>query len=330
MWADFRGSGDENRREFDAFMSRRAFMCLILAACDGSTASLTADAPVDTKPSPDAAPTCGFRTATRGASNRTLTVAGLERTYIVYLPAGVDSHEPIPLVFVHHGYTMSAQAMFDITGYPALADQEHIALAFPDGQGGPNSLDAPWNVGANVCSSTNGAPPIATGDDFAMLDAIKADIALDQCIEPTHVYVTGFSMGGYFSHHAGCMRDDIRAVAPHSGGTHSLDGCTTQHKPIIMFHGRADTLIPVSCDDPTAAEAWAQKNGCASTAHEVSVDGGTCKYFDGCPADGQVALCTFPGMGHCWAGGQTGSVFACPTYASATALEWQFFKDYAW
>ena len=41
--------------------------------------------------------------------------------------------------------------MFDITGYPALADAEHIAVAFPDGQGGPNTFNAPWNVGTNVC-----------------------------------------------------------------------------------------------------------------------------------------------------------------------------------
>jgi polyhydroxybutyrate depolymerase len=308
-------------------------LLLLLAACGSSSPAVAIDAAATPDSAADAAPDaapCGLRTGERGKTMRMLNVDGLDRTYIVYLPDGVDPTTPIPLVFVHHGYTMAASDMYDITGYPALADREKIALAIPDGQGGPHTTIAPWNVGSNLCPSTAGAPPDAPGDDFAFLDAMQADIAQDQCIDRDHIYVTGFSMGGYFSHHAGCMRDDIRAVAPHSGGTHSLDGCTTQHKPIIMFHGRADTLIPVSCDDPTAAMAWAQKNGCASTAHEVSVDGGTCKYFDGCPADGLVALCTFNGMGHCWGGGKTASVFACPTYASATALEWQFFKDYAW
>jgi poly(3-hydroxybutyrate) depolymerase len=315
-----------NRREFDASMIRPAFMCLILAACDASTASLANDATIDT-PRSDA-PSCGVRVGQRGKTNRAVTAAALDRTYIVYLPPNVDPQKPIPLVFVHHGYTMSGQKMFDITGYPALADQEQIALAFPDGQGGPDTFTAPWNVGPDVCSSTNGVPPSASGDDFAMLDAIKADIELDQCIDSEHVFVTGFSMGGFFSHHAGCMSDTIRAVAPHSGGSHALDECVTEHKPIIIFHGQSDTLIPVSCADPTA---WIAKNGCKSTSHDVAVKGGTCKYFDGCPVDGQVALCTFPGMGHCWAGGVAGSgVFACPTYADATAIEWQFFKDYAW
>jgi polyhydroxybutyrate depolymerase len=317
-------------------------MCSLLLACDGgSTATIDSGSmPADTSAvAVDASP-CGVRSGKRGKTNRMITAAGLDRTYIVYLPEAADPKTPLPLVFVHHGYTMSAESMFDITGYPALADREGVALAFPDGQGGPDSLNAPWNVGSDVCPSFSGPPPIAAGDDFALLDAIKADIAQDQCIDDAHVFVTGFSMGGYFSHHAGCMRSDIRAIAPHSGGTHALDDCTAGHKPVIMVHGKADPLIPVGCDDPTAAfippdvtpaaTAWAAKNGCGTTTHSVDVDGGTCSYYDGCPEDGQVEICTFDAMGHCWAGGKPGSIYPCPTYAKATELEWSFFKDHAW
>src|SRR5205823_2933875 len=127
--------------------------------------------------------------------------------------------------------------MYDGIGYPELADTEHVALAFPDGQNGPNSFLAPWNVGDNICPSFGTQPPNATGDDFALLDAMQADIAQDQCLDTAHVYVTGFSMGGYFAHHAGCMKPGIRGIAPHSGGTHALDQCTNGHMPVIMFHG---------------------------------------------------------------------------------------------
>jgi poly(3-hydroxybutyrate) depolymerase len=60
---------------------------------------------------------------------------------------------------------------------------------------------------------------------------------------------------------------------------------------------------------------------------------GECYLYDGCPPDGQVELCSFIGMDHCWAGGDaTGDTAgnACPTYASATELQWSFFKRYAW
>jgi polyhydroxybutyrate depolymerase len=325
-------------------MLRLVFICpavaASLAACHEPAASAPADASIDDSVSATDAAACGVRGGQRGKTNRTLRAAALDRTYIVYLPANVSPAERIPLVYVHHGFTMSGQAMFDITGYPELADAEHIALAFPDGQGGPNTFEAPWNVGEDLCpAALGGAPPSASGDDFALLDAIKADISLDQCIDDDHVFVTGFSMGGYFSHHVGCMRDDVRAVAPHSGGAHPFDACTTQHKPVIIFHGTADAIVPNGCDDPTvtppanvtpSATAWAQKNGCANTVTTTTVDGGNCSYYDGCPADGQVAICTFTAMGHCWAGGRGPSVYSCSTYADATAMEWSFFKQYAW
>jgi poly(3-hydroxybutyrate) depolymerase len=145
-------------------------------------------------------------------------------------------------------------------------------------------------------------------------------------------------MGGYFSHHVGCMRDDVRAVAPASGGTHALDACPVARKPVIIFHGIADPIVPDGCDDPAAitpagftpsATAWAQHNGCANTAQTIAVQNGTCKLYDGCPAGGQVELCTFNAMGHCWAGGPL-SIYGCPIYESATKLEWDFFKKYAW
>ena len=71
-------------------------------------------------------------------------------------------------------------------------------------------------------------------------------------------------------------------------------------------------------------------SSCAGTVTRHDVKGGSCIYYDGCPSDGQVALCTFTAMGHCWAGGESSSVFACGNYEEATALEWSFFKQYAW
>ena len=282
---------------------------------------------------------CGIRTDRRGKTSRAVHVASLDRTYIVYLPEAVDPATPIPLVFVHHGYTMSGESMFDLTHYPSLADAEHIAVVFPDGQAGPDSIGAPWNVGTGNCPSTAaGVLANASGDDNAFLDAMKDDIAEDQCIDPAHVYLTGFSMGGYFAHHVGCTRPDIRAVAPHSGGAHDLEQCTNARRPIIIFHGLADPLIPDGCDDPhglavlgwtPSASAWAEHNGCSQDVTEVSVDHGTCYVYQGCPSDGQVELCTFDVMGHCWAGGTQG-LYGCADYASATRLEWDFFRSYAW
>jgi polyhydroxybutyrate depolymerase len=276
----------------------------------------------------------------RGKTSRTVMAGGLHRTYIVYLPQDVDPKTPIPLVIVAHGYTMSGQNMYDITDYPALADQEHIAVAFPDGQSGPNSIGAPCNVGCGFCNTSAGAPPVAPGDDNAFIDAMKADIADDQCLDAPHEFFTGFSMGGYLSHQVACTRDDFRGIAPHSGGTHDLSTCTSQKHPIIIFHGDSDAVVPPGCDDPTAtgvlgtdtasALAWARRNGCAETVTTRTVDNGECDDYDGCPTGAQVSFCRFNDMGHCWAGGPSGNIYSCNGYASATQLEWAFWKQYAW
>jgi poly(3-hydroxybutyrate) depolymerase len=286
---------------------------------------------------------CATRTGHRGLTSRSLTVDGLNRTYLIYLPEALDPSTPVPFVFVHHGLTMSGEAMYVITQYTALADAQGIGVAFPDGQSGPNSLEAPWNVGSNVCPATGGVQQIsATGDDFAFIESMKVDVSQDQCLDEAHVFVTGFSMGGYFAHNVGCMMTDIRAVAPHSGGAHDLSACANVHEPILIFHGDSDPVVPDGCDDPAAptpigwsgpasANAWAVHNGCGTTSTTTAVTGGQCTYFDGCPADGQVGYCIMKGMGHCWAGGaEDGGLFSCPTYASATQLEWAFFKQYAW
>src|SRR5690242_5776003 len=92
--------------------------CLVLVAACGSPPgpaaavdAAAADATVLADATPDSA-TCGVRSGMRGKTSRMLHVANLDRTYIVYLPAGVDPKTPIPLVYVHHGYTMSGDSMF--------------------------------------------------------------------------------------------------------------------------------------------------------------------------------------------------------------------------
>jgi polyhydroxybutyrate depolymerase len=281
----------------------------------------------------------------RGKTSRTVKVGTASRTYVAYLPQSLSPTKPVPFVYVFHGYTMSGEQMYDITQYATLADSEGIAVVFPDGQTGD-----PWNVsdnGAAVCGEGNLVNnPNAV--DFAFMDAMKTAMLEDQCIDTAHVFATGFSMGGYFSHHIGCDRTDIKAIGPHSGGTIAdLSACKTGHVPAIIFHGTGDSLIAPGCDDPNSpaqagftptATMWAKKNGCMNTYTTTETDGmgggkGQCYLYDGCPADGQVELCTFTGMNHGWAGGNNmgmGATFAFPTYASATKLEWDFWKKYAW
>lgn len=315
----------------------------------GRRGKATVDAAHEREAAPVDAGPCGTRSGMRGLTMRSVTVGTAHRTYLAYLPKKLAARTAVPFVYVFHGFTESGQTMYDVTGYASLAESEGFAVVFPDGEGGPGSFLPPWNIknaGQKVCGA--GEFESALGDDFGFMDAMRADVENDQCVDAAHVFSAGFSMGGYFTHHVGCYRDDIRAVAPHSGGTLAdLSVCTTGHVPAIIFHGTLDPVISEKCDDPSAtplpsfppsATLWAAKNGCGTTYSTVVETGtsgadGQCYVFDGCPADGQVEVCTFTGMPHCWAGGTdpgTGGTHSCSDYVSATQLQWDFFKKYAW
>jgi polyhydroxybutyrate depolymerase len=262
--------------------------------------------------------------ALRGKSNQTLTAGGLTRTFVHYAPSSLSANEPAPVVIAAHGWLQSGQAMYDLSQYQKVADREGFVLMYPDGE--PGSV-GPWNVGEGACPSSLLVLPTATGDDQAFIDAMVDFADADQCVDRRHVFVTGFSMGGYFTNETGCLRSSIAAIGPHSGGSHELAACPVVHKPVILFHGTSDGLIPVACGTE-ARDRWVAHNGCSAAIESVAVTGGHCEYSQGCPADGQVALCLFDGMDHGWAGGQ-GS-YGFPNYESASELGWAFFKKYAW
>jgi polyhydroxybutyrate depolymerase len=253
-----------------------------------------------------------------------LSAGGLARTFVHYAPANLNPNEPAPVVIVAHGWLQTGQAMYDLAQYQKLADREGFVLTYPDGE--PASV-GPWNVGVGACPSTLLVLPTATGDDQAFIDAMLDFADADQCLDRQHVFVTGFSMGGYFTNETGCLRSNVAGIAAHSGGSHDLSACPVVHKPVILFHGTSDGLIPVACGTE-ARQRWVAHNGCGTEVESVAVMGGHCEYSKGCPADGQVALCLFDGMDHGWAGGQGSQGF--PSYESASELGWAFFKKYAW
>jgi polyhydroxybutyrate depolymerase len=316
---------------------------------DPSTAGAGGAAPAANGGSGD----CGTRSGMRGKTSRSIMVGSAKRTFIAYLPDALSPTTPVPFVYVFHGATQNGSWLYDATEYAKLADTENIAVVFPDGQ--DTSSEAmtgsltPWSVtdGPALCGA-GGLVSNPNPVDFDFVDAIKKDVEQDQCLDDKHIFATGFSMGGYFSHHIACDRPDFRAAAPHSGATMaSLDSCKTTHMPIIIFHGQADPLIAAGCDDPTAdaqsgfpaaATLWAKKNGCKDTYQTVPEPGttmgndGQCFIYDGCPADGQVELCSFASLQHAWAGAPTcqGCIGSGEGFASATKLQWEFFKKYAW
>lgn len=316
----------------------------LVACADTEVTEPASDPKVSTEEAPalqaEAAPTApvcsGKSGRLRGKSRQTLRAGGLSRSFVYYAPENLDPNQPAPLLIVPHGYTMSGQQMYDITRYAELADREGFVAVFPDGAAGAG----PWNVGSNICG--NGAFVRGNNNDQAFVDAMIEFAAQDRCIDREHVFMAGFSMGGYFSHESACRNPKVKGVADHSGGTHNLSSCLKRPVPVLIMHYQPDNLIAYRCG-VDARDKWVQRNGCSPTNPRVETEvNGRCEYYEGCVEGGQVAFCTFTepsgGMGelllgHGWAGGYnkaTGGNFAIPGPTSATEISWDFFKRYAW
>jgi polyhydroxybutyrate depolymerase len=263
-------------------------------------------------------PTCPGRTGAAGLEQRSVVVDGLTRTFLVYVPSHLDPEEPATVVFVHHGFTMSGEVMRTLTWLSEVADEEGFVVAFPDGGG-----FFPWHVGTGVCGA--GAAANGTTDDIAFVEAMIEDIDARHCVAKDEVFVTGFSMGGYFSNHIACERPDlVRAIAPHSGGTYAGD-CAGGPTPVMIVHGTADGLIAVDCG-VEARGHWVERNGCSSQFDVVPILGGHCEQHRDCPDGGQVTLCLLDGMAHGWSGGE-GFYGGGTQYEDASWLIWSFFSE---
>lgn len=194
----------------------------------------------------------------RGKLMASVMAGGQRRTFIHYASEKLDADTPVPQIIVPHGCTQSREEMFRITKYPQLADREGFVALSPEGA---QNSTGPWDVGSGVCG--NGVFVPGRGDDQAFVDAMIEYAAADQCIDREHIFMSGWSMGGYLSHHSGCLRDDIRAIGLHSAGTHDLGRCQGKPKPVIM-HFNPDGLIDYSCG-VRARDGWLKRNGCSAS-----------------------------------------------------------------
>jgi len=263
---------------------------------------------------------------------RNIRVNGVAREFLLHVPASLEQATPAPLVMIHHGFTMSAMVMANLTSWRAIAEREKIIVAFPNGDMDFGPISSPWNVGLGVCGvGAFVANPIQ--DDLGFVDAMIADVNAIHPVDKQNVFTTGFSMGGYFANHIGCQRSKLlKAVAPHSGGTYGGDCPSYEPLPVMLVHGTGDGLIAYDCGKQ-AKDHWVRRNGCSpNNPRTQPVKGGTCEFYQGCKPGADVAMCTFQGMGHGWAGS---AGFGLPfDYAGGVRFEdgaeviWRFFKQY--
>ncbi|RSM81595.1 hypothetical protein DMH04_27340 [Kibdelosporangium aridum] len=252
-----------------------------------------------------------------------ITSGGIDRTYLLRVPADYRQGEPRPLILVYHGRGQTPKQMQSYTGLDTLPA---ITVYLQGTETGDDQLG--WQ----------GAPYSNPAvDDVQFTTDVLDQLESRLCVDTHRVYATGKSNGAGFVGVLGCrLSTRIAAIAPVAGAFYQLgDQCEPQRAvPVLDFHGTADSVIPyngvASRNLPpiqTWLSQWAQRDGCTA---------GLDTFFTKDDVTGQrwcgsvVEHYRISGGGHTWPGALSTSGPGKTTHTvSATQLIWDFFTAHA-
>ena len=167
-----------------------------------------------------------------------LTVDGIERNFLLYLPKGYDNAGSLSLIYVLHGGTGTPEGMLRLADFRPIADREKIALVYPAG------IQKNWNDGRPTTPNKLGI------DDVNFFNKTTDFLIENYSIDPSKVYATGISNGGFMTSRLGCqLSSKIAAIAvvaaSMEANTIAPDCSPGLAVPALYIHGTLDPLVPL-------------------------------------------------------------------------------------
>jgi len=256
---------------------------------------------------------CGLSSVAMGwhdsrDAQKTLSVEGVAREYLLYVPASLRAGRMAPLVLVFHGGDGHARNMPGFTHFDRLADEQGFVVAYPEG------VDRHWNDGRGL----------SPADDVGFIRAMIAELERTQMIDAKRVFAAGISNGGFFSQRLACeLAGTIAAVA--SVAATIPEPLASTCKPaqlisVMFIQGTRDPLVPIDggpvarthgrCISLAAASSfWRTQDRSTSAPVSTKLPD---KTHDGTHVrrdawagqqNTEVVVYTIEGGGHTWPGG---------------------------
>jgi len=262
---------------------------------------------------------------------RSLKSGGLVRSYRVYRPLSLSKSARPPLVIMLHAAKTTAALTERLYGWDASADAGQFIVAYPDG------VSQTWNAG--TCCGPALERRI---NDVGFIRRMIDDLAKDDHIDRTRVYVAGMSNGAILAYRLACeLRHAIAAIGP-VAGTMTVECTGATPTSVFHIHGLDDPEVPYEGgvgtsfaraplpSIPATIERWRTIDGCGpleeSTSGRVHTQTSTCRHGT------TVRLVTVDGHKHSWPGvsilSRGGQVSPDAGAAlNATSVLWQFFSS---
>lgn len=272
-------------------------MAGLLVACGGNapedhpdTGASEPDAgtPVDAMAGEPEAPemlSCSAGTTlTPGDQEMKLTHDGVERSFLLHVPASYAGDQLVPLVLDIHGLGGTAAYQKSTSGWLAKSDEKGFLVVHPQG------LTNSWNGGG--CCGDSFAKQV---DDEGFLRAIVDKLKQEGCVNPKRVYATGLSNGGAVAHLLACRAADVFAATAPISMSNRTDPCEPGRGiSVTMFRATGDELVPYESTAKAIGaledfERWKVRNECQG---EPETTHGVCKTYKQCKDGAEVTLCT--------------------------------------
>lgn len=268
---------------------------------------------------------------------RTVTVGGIERSYLLYVPEAVRAATTVPVVLVFHGGLGRPENMPGVTGFDNLAEREGFVVAYPRGTSRAENIELDtWNGG--LCCGWSQANNV---DDVGFIRTLLDDLSGVVAVDPHRIFAAGLSNGAIFSYRLACeMADRIAAIGPVSGTQNVAECHPSQPVSVIHFHGTADRNVPLEggygegvsgfsfAPVKDSIDFWVKADRCTADANSSQSGPVLHEVHSPCADGTAVELYIIDGGPHGWPGGIAYAPGAeDPSNAiDATAVIWAFFK----
>lgn len=232
----------------------------------------------------------------------------------VLIPSSYVPGTPAPLLILLHGYTSSGQQTESILQFAPIANERGMIYTFPDG-----TVDF---VGNRFWNATNACCNFfASGvDDVAYIRDLIQAISDELTVDPSQIFVTGHSNGGFMAYRFACDEAErVAAVVSVAGATFEDASACTPSRPVrtLQIHGTNDGTINYNGGFTIATypgaiettETWASYNGCDNVATTglppLDLDAGLAgdettvmRYEANCQQGASASLWTIEGGAH--------------------------------
>lgn len=275
-----------------------------------------------------------------------LTIDGNARSFILCLPAGYNNAGKMPLIFVIHGGSGTAEGMIKLADFKPISERDKVVLVYPAG------IQKNWNDGRPTTPNQLGI------DDVSFFNQLCDYMIANYSVDATKIYATGISNGGFMSSRLGCeLSNRIAAIAVDAAtmeATVIAPNCNPGRPvPAIYIHGTSDPLVPFSGGVMTAGgtaggsilshfqaiDKWVIINGCNTSPittdlPDIANDGTTIKQrvFSGGTNGSEVVSYVVLNGGHTWPQGlqYLPETIIGKTSQDMNACEviWSFFKRF--